>query len=128
MNAAVRWMPPEFILTEDEKPYTPTKEGDVWSFGMLIYVRTITRWLLQFTLKSCIQELWSGRLPYQGISIEKVSYKISRNQLPDFTVGVRPELEAVKEHVIFLCGLCWKRTPGDRVTASTLVYMLRLVS
>ena len=38
VTPAMRWMAPE-LHTDDDVPYRPTNQGDVWSLGMTIYVR-----------------------------------------------------------------------------------------
>ena len=36
----IRWMPIEDVKLEDDVPRVPTKPGDIWSFGMTIFVST----------------------------------------------------------------------------------------
>ncbi|KAL5480386.1 hypothetical protein ACEPAI_1656 [Sanghuangporus weigelae] len=103
VEPATRWMPPEYLHLDDEAPFIPSRQGDIWSLGMTIF------------------ELWSGNMPYHGTPVDRVSGKIRRGEAPIFPKVPLPSLENLREAVSFLCGLCWKSNPADRKTAPELI-------
>lgn len=114
-----RWTAIEYLEFGDEEssnhiPRSPSKAGDVWSFGMSCLVCHYLYFRIKAFILCFFQELWSGRPPYFDIRKEQVPVVISKGKLPRFPCPKRMDFLQEKERVKTLCVLAWVKGPSSR--------------
>lgn len=80
MHGTISHMPPETLSAG----HTISCATDIWSFGMLLW------------------ELWTRRVPFDGLSPQAVVEKVLAHELPPWPPKTPPVLEQI-------AGRCWSR-------------------
>lgn len=120
-KGTIRYMAYEVIVCESNP--RPSKESDVWAFGMTVYVRSSLLEKMFFLIDHLQKKfVLTGSVPYEEYKLEvKMIQKILSYQLP-----LRPELwsnptlEAEGPMLWNICEDCWRKLSEERPTISSI--------
>jgi len=98
-----------------------SKEADIFSYGLVVVeVRPLDR---RFSHADLAVQIWTGESPWGQVSAVQVMTKIALGELP-----VRPEGAKAPDLTTKLWDaltMCWHANPGDRITISEILKLLR---